>query len=374
MVKVTQIDTNNQKQVKQFQNFPFQLYRATPQWVPPLDLDVKKMLDRKRHPFYQHSQAAFFLAIDNNEGILGRLAVLDNHRYNEYNQERTAFFYLFECKNHPEASNLLFEAAFNWARERCLNKITGPKGFTALDGMGLLVKGFDYRPAFGIPYNLEYYAQLLENAGFQTCGEIVSGYLDRNSPFPERIHRASEIIQRRRGLHVSNFSTRKDLRLLIPQLKKLYNEAVQGTEGNVPLTDEEVDTLTDQMLWFADPRLIKIIFKGDLPVGFLLAYPDISTAMQRTRGRIFPFGWIVLWLELKRTKWININGAGIIEEYRGLGGTAILFSEMQKSVVNSRYIYADIVQIGVENERMQRELSDLGIDFHKTHRLYQRNL
>ena len=111
--------------------------------------------------------------------------------------------------------------------------------------------------------------------------------------------------------------------------------------------------------------------KDDLAVGFLFAYPDVSDAVKRTNGRLFPFGWIRLLFELRRTKWININGAGMAEGYRGVGGTALLFSEMYKSVAESRYRYADVVQIGTENENMQREMRKIGIDFYKTHRLYQ---
>jgi hypothetical protein len=192
--------------------------------------------------------------------------------------------------------------------------------------------------------------------------------------FPETIHQAARRIQERRGLHVARFDSRRDLRLLVPKLKDLYNGALASTAGNAPLTDEEVRILADQMLWFANPRLIKIVYKGDQPVGFLLAYPDVSAAVQRTKGRLFPFGWIYLLLELRRTKWININGAGMLEGYRGLGGTALLFSEMQRCVLEEGYLHADLVQIGTENEKMQRELRDLGIYFYKTHRLYSRTL
>jgi hypothetical protein len=142
----------------------------------------------------------------------------------------------------------------------------------------------------------------------------------------------------------------------------------------MPITDDEAKSLADQLLWFAAPRLIKLVMKDDQIVGFMLAYPDISSALQRTRGRVFPFGWIYLLRELRRTKCININGAGMVEGYRGLGGTAILFSEMFKSVAESRYRFADIVQVGTENENMQREMRDFGINFYKTHRLYRRNL
>jgi hypothetical protein len=173
---------------------------------------------------------------------------------------------------------------------------------------------------------------------------------------------------------VAHYRRRSDLRALVPKLQALYNGSLSGTSGNVPLTDDEVKTLADQLLWFADPRLIKIIFKEDDPVGFLFAYPDISAALQRTRGRIFPLGWITLLREMRRTKWVNINGAGIVEKYRGLGGTTILFSEMYKSVTEGGFEHADVVQIGLENEKMQRELRDLGIDFYKSHRLYSRAL
>jgi len=115
--------------------------------------------------------------------------------------------------------------------------------------------------------------------------------------------------------------------------------------------------------------------KDNRPVGFLLAYPDISAALQKTKGRLFPFGWLIMLRELRTTDWININGAGMVEEYRGLGGTAILYSEIFKSVTeNPRYRHAEVVQIGLENDKMQRELQNFGIDFYKMHRIYQCSL
>jgi hypothetical protein len=240
--------------------------------------------------------------------------------------------------------------------------------------MGLLVKGFEHRPALGIPYHLPHYAATIAAEGFEPAGDIVSGYLNPKMPFPERIHQVAEMVQRRRGLRVARFESRRDLLKLIPRLQTMYNDSLGGTTGNTPLTDAEMKTLVDQLYWFADPRLIKIVMKDDEPVGFVLAYPDISAAMRRTRGRLFPFGWLDMLLELKRTKWVNVNGAAIVEKYRGLGGTALLFSELYKSVVEGGFEHADIVQIGADNDKMQREMRDLGIDFYKTHRVYQRGL
>ncbi len=371
---VIQVDLRVRKQVQDFLSLPIRIYRDIPQWVPPFAGDERLRLDRQRYPFYKHSSAAFFLAYREKRPV-GRLAVLDHRLYNEHNQQKTAFFYLFECEQDLEAAEKLFASASGWAKNRGLEKLTGPRGFTALDGLGMLVKGHELRPAFGLPYNPPYYVELIESLGFQRAGEIVSGYLSKACRFPERIHELAARIQARRGLHIARFRTRKELRNTLGKLKELYNGALAELDDAIPLTEGEIEFIASQMLWFADPKLIKIVMKGERPVGFLLAYPDISAALQKTKGRLFPFGWLSLLRELHRTDWININGAGMLAEFRGLGGTAILYSELFKSVVeNPRYCHVEVVQIGLENDRMQRELENFGVDFYKVHRIYQRSL
>lgn len=371
---IREIDTHDKKQVKSFLNLPFMIYKDNEQWVPPLEMDARLMLDRRRHSFYQSGDAAFFMAFRDNGEAIGRIAVLDNEHYNQHNKTNIVFFYLFEVIEDEQAAHKLFESAFNWGKKRGRTVIIGPKGFTALNGLGLLVKGFEHRPALGIPYNHSYYSKFIDHLGFTPIRDILSGYLSSQQRIPAKIHMISERVQEKRGLKVTCYRSRKDLRRILPYLKELYNGSLVGTSGNAPLTDEEIKVMADQILWFADPRLIKILTKNDRPVGFLLAYPDISAALQRTKGKLWPFGWFDILRELRRTEWININGAGIIEEYRGLGGTAILFSEMEKSILEGGFKHADIVQVGVENDRMQRELSSLGIDFYKAHRIYQREI
>jgi len=378
-MNITQIDLSDKKQVNDFLNLPFRIYKDIPQWVPPLQMDERVRLDPNRYPFYKHSQAGFFLAYEENQ-VVGRIAAIDNRLYNEHNQSSTGFFYLFECENNQEAANGLFEAACNWTRARNLTKILGPKGFTVLDGFGLLVKGFEHRPAFGLPYNPSYYSELIENAGFDAERDAVSAYISAGIQFPERIHKLAERIAQRRGLRIARYRTRKDLRAFVPKLKELYNSALRGTAENAPLTDDEVKMMADQLLRFADPRLLKVVMKvedsgKEEPVGFLMAYPDISAALQKTKGKLFPFGWITLLREFKRTDFLNINGAGLLPEYRGSGGTAILYSELFKSVVETgQFKHAEIIQIGTENENMLRDLANFGVDSYKTHRTYVREL
>ena len=373
-MKIIKIESSDHYRVQQFIDLPYRIYKDIEQWVPPLATDSKTIFDLQKNPFYQHSTAAFFLAVLDDGSPVGRLVVLNNRNYNSFNQTRIAFFCLFECYQDQQAANELFNAGFDWAREQGLESIIGPKGFSALDGMGMLVKGFEHRPAFGIPYNPAYYPDLVELIGFKTQSDILSGYLGTNISFPEKIHKVSELVQQRKGLKIVSFRNKRELRRMVPKITAMYNQILGSTPGGVPLTVEEANGVANQLIWFANPRLIKIIEKDNKPVGFLFAYPDISAALQRTKGQIYPFGWIHLLSEMRRTKWVNINGAGIIEQYQGLGGTAILFSEMYKSVLAGGFKHAEIVQIGVENDKMQRELREIGIDFYKTHRIYQRAL
>ncbi len=373
-MEIIAFDLGDRKRVGDFIRLPLQIYRAIPQWVPPLWVEEWRRLDPGRNPFFRHSQAGFFLAYEGSRPI-GRLAVLDNRRYNEFNHTKSAFFYFFECEEQPAAAAGLFREAFGWARGRGLSSIVGPRGFTPLDGLGLLVKGFEHRPAFGLPYNPSYYPALLEAQGFVTESESVSGYLSPEIRIPARIHELARRLAERRGLQILRCRSRADLRGLIPHIKSLYNASLEGTRDNVPLTGEEIDSLAGQILWLADPKLIKLVMKEDKPVGFLFAYPDVSAALQRTGGRLWPLGWLILFLELHRTTWININGAGLLPEYRGSGGMAVLYSEMFKSVSeNPRYRHAELVQVGVENAAMQRDLRNFGVDFYKTHRVYARQL
>ncbi len=305
------------------------------------------------------------------------MCILDNRNYNAANKSKTAHFFLFECDDDLEVSRALFEVAFAWARKRGLNHVVGPKGLTALDGLGLLIKGFEHRPALGIPYNRDYYQRLIEDVGFTSQGDIVSGYIAPdmlNNEAWTKIDRISELVQKRRGLRIGRFTSRNDLRRAVPQILELYNGALGESEGNVPFTPDEAKAMADQIIWFADPRLIKIVYKENKPVGFLLAYPDIGAAIKKTKGRMWPFGWLTMLRALRKSVWVNVNGAGILEEYRGVGGTAVLFNEMRKSIIEGGFKHADIVQIGSTNDKMQREMRDLGIDFYKIHRMYEREL
>lgn len=369
---VIAFEPENRKLRREFIQFPFRLYQNDPNWVPPLLPDIRQIFNHRKHGFYQHGDALFLLALEGDKTV-GRLAVLHNHSNQPDTEQKTAYFYLYETQPDLALSKALFESAAAWAENRGLTRIFGPKGMTPLDGLGLLVEGFDLRPAFGIPYNPAYYPEHLHQLGFQKVSETVSGYLDPETyQLPEKIHKAAQLIQERKDFRVLQLRSRRDLKKAIGLLGAMYNDALEGTTGTQPLSDQDLRSMTQGLLWIAQPELIKLILKGDQPVGFLLAYPDISAGLQATRGRLLPFGWLRLLWEKSHTETLNINGAGVVAEYRGLAATALLFAELDHSAhASGQFSQVEVVQIGTENERMLRELRGIGIRFNKTHALFE---
>jgi len=371
-MRIIQFEPENKYYQKLFIKLPFELYRDNPKWVPPLVNDMRSIFNRNEHGFYKHGDAQFLLAMDGDQPV-GRLVMLNNFRRFADKPSKTGYFYLFESQNDFSITHQLFSHGIEWAKEQKVDKIFGPKGMTPMSGLGLLVRGFEHRPAFGMPYNPAYYPDFLTKYGFSQKNESESGYFNVESiALPEKIFEAAELVKKRKGLFTLKIDSNKDLRNALSTLGKMYNAALIGNESDAQLTEGDLDTMAKGLLWIAQPKLIKIIMKEDQAVGFLLAYPDVSKALQATHGRIFPFGWARILWEKYHTKYININGIGVVDEYRGMAGTAVLFSELYESMASSgQFKHAEVIQIGVENERMRRELRDLGIEFYKEHAMFE---
>ena len=374
-VRIDPIDTRQRGQVRAFLDLPYRLYAGHPLWVPPLRMDVELQLNRDKYPYYRHSDADFFVARRNGR-IVGRIAVLENRRYNRTHDVHTAQFYFFECEEDFSAAEALFEQAGDWARRRGLDTLVGPKGFAPLDGYGFLVDGFEFRPAMTMMnYNAPYYPAFVERLGFTKVVDFVSCYLGAGQfHLPERVHRIAERAAERSGLRVVRFRSKKELRAWADRIGRAYNQAFVANWEYYPLTDEEIRFVTDSVLSVADPKLIKIIARGDEAVGFLFAFRDVSTGLQRCRGRLFPFGILHLLWDMRQTDWVAINGAGILPEYQGRGGNALLYSEMEKTIRESGFRHADLTQVAESAVQMRRDLETVGGVAYKNHRVYSRKL
>ena len=375
MIRIKKVDIESPAQINQFVNFPFKLYSAVPQWVPPIIADIKIMLNKKKHPFYEHSDGDFFLAYKD-EKIAGRLGVLENKPFNKYHQKKKAQFYFFDCIDDQEVANKLFEAAFDWAKNRGLDEMVGPKGLSPFDGYGIQIEGFEIRQMMTMMnYNFPYYQTLMENLGFDKDVDFVSCYLDlANFSLPEKIHEISKRVQERGNFQVKRFKNKRELREWAPRIGEAYNKTFIQNWEYYPLTKNEIDFALDNILMVANPKLIKIITHNDEVVGFLFGFPDVSAALQRGKGKLTPWAVIDLLLDMKRTNQISLNGVGVLSKYHGRGANALLYSEIYKTIADFGYEHAELTQVSNTAIQMRKDLINVGGKEYKNHRVFTRKI
>ena len=375
MIKITQVDPKNKKQVRQFSHFPFAIYQGNPNWVPPILIDVENSLNREKHPFYDHSDADFFLAeVDGR--VVGRIAALENKPYNRFKERKIAQFFYFEAVDDRAVAEALFGRLYEWANKRGLNEILGPKGFGPVDGYGMLVEGFDHRQTMNmVGYNPPYYPEMLTSFGFEKEVDFVSCYTYwKTFSMPDRVQRIAQKVKDRGTLQVHEFKTKKELVQWAPKIGKTYNRSFANNWEYYPLTDREIQFVLDNIMQIADPRLIKIIVANDEVVGFTFAFPDISEALQRSGGKLLPFGIIRILREIRRTRWLAVNGAGILPEFQGRGGNALLYYEMYRTLKDYNYEHLDLVQVAETATQMRSDLENVGVKPYKNHRVFLKRI
>ena len=375
MLTIEKIDTRSRSQARRFVRIAFRLYANTPQWVPPILVDHMAQLNKQKHPFYEHSEGDFFIAVRGGRDV-GRIAVFENPRYNEYHGKRVAQFYFFESEEDQESAAALFQRASEWAGERKLDTLVGPKGLGPLDGYGMVVEGFEHRQMMTMMnYNFPYYPRMLEALGFEKEVDFVSCYLSADSfRLPERVHSIAERVQQRGNLRVQRFRNKRELLSWAPRIGEAYNKAFVKNWEYYPLADREIKFVVDNILTIANPRLIKIIVHDEDVVGFLFAFPDVSAAIQRSGGRLLPFGLIDLLLELRRTHWISLNGVGILPEFQGRGGNAMMYAEMENTIRSFNYEHAELTQVAETAVEMRQDLMSVGAQPYKNHRVFRKKL
>jgi len=372
-MRVRNIDINIRRDRRTFWQVAERLYADDGQWVSPLRSDQRFMMDQKRHPFYAHSTAGFFVLEDRGEPV-GRVAILNNRRYRDYHQQNTGFFTLFECIDDRDAASMLLEEAFTWAREQGLERLIGPRGFIQGESAGILIKGFDQRLPMGLNYNPPYYDQRLQEQGLTKLTDYHTGMVMAPYEFPERVTNIAARIRERRGYRVHVLRDEAEMRELIPHVHRIYNEAFTAVPGYYPMTEAEIEVIGNRIISLAKPELIKLVYRGEIIHGFMIAYPNIIPALRSIHGRMFPFGWLRL-LQAKRTStWLDFNGVGILPKYQGTGANAVMYDEMWKTLQHGPYDHGFAVQVREENDRSLGDMRTMGATFTIIHRLYSREL
>ncbi|MGH8101074.1 MAG: GNAT family N-acetyltransferase [Chthoniobacterales bacterium] len=369
MPRIEIISVCSHKERAAFIKLPWRIYAKDPAWVPPLIIERKEFLDRKKHPFYGHGDAALFLAKRGRE-IVGRIMASDDPNYNRLHQTNVGCFGLFECIDDVDVASALFDAAESWLRARGRSEIMGPIDYSTNYVCGLLIDGFEHSPTLLTAHNPPYYARLIESCGF---AKIKDWYAWWFSKFPEPAERLRKIAAARAGkqkVKIRQVNLR-DIKGEAARLRSIYNRAWEKNWGFVPFTEAEFDHMAREMKPLIEPEGLLIAETETEPIAFIIAVPDINVALKKINGRLFPLGLIKLLYHKGRIRTARLVALGVIEKYRRTGiAEALVLKVMDEAV--KRGFTGELSMTLEDNVMVNRFIEAVGAKKYKTYRIYQK--
>lgn len=360
-----------------FVKFPWTVYRHDSCWVPPLVTERHAFIDPRKNPFFEHADAAFFLAERPDGEVVGTIAATVDHNYNTFQEVEVGWFGLFEMVQEYAVAEALLSTARDWVREQGMSAVLGPANLSTNGEYSLLIDGFDSPPVVMMTYNRPYYGDFIERFGFGKARDLYAYLFDTISlsrDLPRKLVRVAEATLRESKIRIRKVNMR-DWDNEVKRARAVYNSAWERLWGFVPMTDAEFDHLARGLRSFLDPDLVFVAEDGDRPVGISVGLPDANQALLKA----YPGSsrWSVPWtlvkfLTYKRsiTIWRGLI-AGVVEEYRGRGIDAALFMETGKAALAKGYTYCEGSLVLEDNTMMNRLARRLGGQVYKTYRIYE---
>jgi GNAT superfamily N-acetyltransferase len=365
------IAADNPKALKQFVELPFRLYRDYPHWVPPLRIEVKKLLDKAKHPFYKDAEAEFFIAKKGDQ-VVGRVAAVIDKAHNRFHEENAGFFGFFECIDDQAVADALLQRARRWVFDRGAKFVRGPVNPSTNYECGILVEGFDSDPMVMMTYNPEYYPALLERAGLRKSKDLWAWLSNANTIDIKKIDRVADRAVRSNGVTVRPIDM-KNFDADVEKVWQIYNSAWERNWGFIPMSREEFELQGKDMKQILKPELVLLGEVGGRAVGFALALPDINQALKPAQGKLLPTGLIKILYYQRLVKSVRVLALGVVEEYRASGLAAGFYATLVRNARKLGYGDCEMSWILEDNVLMNRSLEVMGAKRYKTYRIYEWN-
>lgn len=371
---ITLKEVKNKKELKSFVTFPFQLYKDSKYWVPPIISDEMATLSADKNPAFKHVDAQFFLAYKG-ETIVGRIAAIINRI--EINQQKVKKmrFGWFDTIDDFEVSKALFDKVSEIGKSNNLSFIEGPVGFSNLDKNGALTYGFDHIGTMATWYNHPYYIMHFEDLGFLPEKEYIESKFSFKTIPLERFTRVNDIITKRFELKPSKFTKTKEIEPHIDDMFGLLNESYAKLSTFVPISDLQKEYFKKKFINFINPEYVKFVFdKNDKMIAFAIVLPSFSEALQKTKGKLFPFGFLELLKAKKHSKTALFYLIGVNPHYQNKGVTAIIFNEFYKTF--KKYDIETCIRLPelVDNFASQQIWKDFDCEIIKRRKTFRKEL
>ena len=385
MVTIKKVESRSE--LKAFIRFNYFLYKGNPYAVPDFLEDMLDTFDAKKNAAFEFCETDLFLAYRDKE-IVGRVAGIINHKANKTWQVRNVRFGYIDFINDIEVAKALLDAVEQWGRERGMNRIVGPLGFTDMDPEGMLIDGFDQLGTMSSIYNYPYYPELVEQLGY--AKEV--DWVERKIMVPTKSHdheansekymRVAAMSEKRYNLHVRKFKNHREILAAdggkyVLKVFDVVNKAYAPLYGYSEMNERQIMQYANTYLQFLDMRLLTVVEnEANEPVAMGVGMGSLSRALQKAKGKLWPFGWfhLVKAIYFKHEPVIDLLLVAVLPEYQNKGVNAMLFADLIPICSNMGFVWGESHPQLEDNDKSQGQWAYLDCTIHKKRRCYQKNL
>ncbi len=364
------VPVTNRKTMKAFVNFPRELYRNDPYWVPPMWGEERHAYDGKTNVMLRDNDYLLLLVYDQ-ENLLGRSLVYIDANFNQYYKAYTGFFGAFECVENQQAANLLLSASTQWLKKRGMTSMRGPIHPVA-ESWGFLLKGYDSKPVLMASYNPPYYHDLMEGFGLNKIKDLLAYEADISTGYqvPERIGRfTQQLLERHPEFSVRRID-RKNLMTDAEHIWKITNTALSDNWGYVPVDEFVMKDMVRRLKVILDADAIWFVQDKGIPIGYALGFPDPNIIIHAIKGKLFPTGFLHLLLGKKHIRRYRLFGLGVLPQYHGLGLDVLLYKNLYDALIKKKFLL-EANYILEDNWKIRNALEKLNLVRTKEYRVYE---
>ena len=377
MIQIKKVTTK--KELKTFIRFNYELYKENPYSVPDLYDDMVSTFTREKNPSFEFCEADYFLAYDANGKVVGRVAAIINQRSNEAWDTKNVRFGWIDFIDDTEVSKALLDTVSAWGKERGMTTMQGPMGFVDLDAEGLLIEGFDQLSTMATIYNYPYYQTHLEQYGLEKDNDWVEFKINIPDAIPDKMKRIADLISRKYGLHIKKLKDMKEVNEgnYGQKIFNLINDEYSHLYGYSRMSQKQIDQYVNMYLPILDLRMVTLIEDAeDNLVGVGVSMPSLSKALQKAKGKMFPFGWwhLLKALRFNRPKTLDLMLVAVKQEYQNKGVNSLLFTDLIPTYQALGFKNAESNPEMETNNKVQAQWEYFDTTQHKRRRAYKKNI
>jgi hypothetical protein len=370
-VIIKQVISKRDKRV--FIYLPAKIHRNNPNWLPPIYSDEWLLFDEKNNKSYRYADTVLYLAWRDNKAV-GRIMGIINNRYNEIHKEQNGRFCFMESYEDQEVVHTLISKIEEWARKKGMVKLVGPLGFSDKDPQGFQIEGFEYQKFIVCPTNESYLPEMIAREGYIKEEDLVNYLAKVPEKLPDVYQKILSRVSQNNGYRIVEFKSKREFNKYIIPVLELMNQTFSEIYGFVPLEDNEKKEMASRYMMILNPKFVKVVEAPDGIVGFAIGIPDISEAIRKSGGKLFPFGILRILIALRTSKKLLMLLGGVRKDYRNKGLDVLMAVKMLQASMEFKMELIDLHLILEKNTRMRAECERIGGQVIKRFRIFQKAL